>query len=97
MPHYVAIVEDVGPAKAVGIWFPDLPGCFSAGDDIDEALRNAGEALELYAVSLAKQGRALPVPRTVSALKNDPAVAADLRDHALALIALRRLAADAAE
>ena len=55
------------------------------------------EALVLHAGSLAKQGRALPVPRTVSALKGDPAVAADLRDHALALIALREPAADAAE
>ena len=79
MSHYMAIVEDAGPEKAVGIWFPDLPGCFSAGDDIDEALRNAQEALALYAVSQAQEGRELPAPRTVSALKNDPAVAADLR------------------
>ena len=96
MPHYVAIVEDAGPENAVGVRFPDLPGCFSAGDDIDDALRNAGEALVLYAGSLAKQGRALPVPRTVSALKGDPAVAAGPRDHALALTALREAAADAA-
>ena len=47
MPHYVAIVEDAGPDEAVGIWFPDLPECFSAGDDIDEALQNAEEALSL--------------------------------------------------
>jgi predicted RNase H-like HicB family nuclease len=88
MPHYVAIVEDAGPDKAVGIWFPDLPGCFSAGDDIDEALRNAQEALALYAESRAREGRELPAPRTVSTLKNDPEVAADLREHTLALIAL---------
>jgi hypothetical protein len=31
---------------------------------------------------------ARPAPRTVSALKNDPGVAADLREHAVALIAL---------
>ena len=37
MPHYVAIVEDAGPEKAVGIWSPDLRACFSAGDDVDEA------------------------------------------------------------
>ena len=85
-----------GRKTLLEFWFPDLPGCFSAGDDIDDALRNAGEALVLYAGSLAKQGRALPVPRTVSALKGDPAVAAGLRDHALALIALREAAADAA-
>ena len=69
MPHYVAIVEDAGPEKAVGVWFPDLPGCFSAGDDIDEALRNAQDALALYAESQAREGRELPVPRTVFCLE----------------------------
>jgi len=97
MPHYVAIVEDAGPEKAVGIWFPDLPGCFSAGNDIDDALHNAQEALALYAESQAREGRELPAPRTVSALKNDPGVAADLREHTLALIALPTAAAHAAE
>ena len=67
MPHYVAIVEDAGPDKAIGLWFPDLPGCFSAGDTVDEALLNAGEALSLYAESLAKEGRPLPAPRSVTA------------------------------
>jgi len=97
MPHYVAVIEDAGPEKAVGVWFPDLPGCFSGGDDIDEALRNAQEALALYAESQAREGRALPVPRSVSALKNDPEVVADLREHTLALIALPTAAAHAAE
>lgn len=97
MPHYVAIVEDAGPEKAVGIWFPDLPGCFSAGDDIDEALHNAQEALALYADSRTKEGRALPAPRSVSTLKNDPEVAADLREHTVALIALPTTAVHAAE
>jgi predicted RNase H-like HicB family nuclease len=96
MPHYVAIVEDAGPEKAVGIWFPDLRGCFSAGDDIDEALHNAQEALALYAESQAREGRELPVPRTVSALKRGSGVLADLRDHTLALIALPAAAAHAA-
>jgi predicted RNase H-like HicB family nuclease len=45
MTAYVAILEDTGPSTTAGVWFPDLPGCFSAGDDIDEALRNAGEAI----------------------------------------------------
>ena len=54
MLHYVAIVEDAGPHKAIGVWFPDLPGCFSAGDDVDEALRNAEEA---FAEAEVKDGR----------------------------------------
>jgi predicted RNase H-like HicB family nuclease len=97
MPHDVAIVEDAEPEQAVGIWFPDLPGCFSAGDDIDEAVRNAQEALVLYAESQALEGCRLPAPRTVSALKYDPEAAADMREHALALIALPTAAAHAAE
>jgi predicted RNase H-like HicB family nuclease len=97
MPHYVAVVEDPGSDKAVGIWFPDLPGCFSAGDDVDEALRNAEEALALYAEAEEKEGRSLPAPRTVSELRSDPQAASDLRDHVVALIALARRAAHAAQ
>jgi predicted RNase H-like HicB family nuclease len=97
MPHYVAIVEDAGPDKAVGIWFPDLPGCFSAGDDVDEALGNAEEALTLYAEAEAKEGRSVPLPRTLTALREDPAAASDLQDHMVALVALRTPAAQAAE
>jgi len=97
MTHYVAIVEDAGAEKAIGIWFPDLPGCFSAGDDIDDALRNAHEALALYAEAEAQEGRPLPKPRTISALKSDPAVIPDLRDHMVALVALDSRAVHAAE
>jgi predicted RNase H-like HicB family nuclease len=97
MSHYVAIVDDAGAEKAIGIWFPDLPGCFSAGDDVDDALRNAHEALALYAEAEAREGRALPKPRTLSALRSDPAVVPDLRDHMVALVALDTHAANAAE
>ncbi|MBM3530046.1 MAG: HicB family protein [Alphaproteobacteria bacterium] len=97
MPHYVAIVEDAGSEKAVGLWFPDLPGCFSAGDTVDEALLNAGEALSLYAESLTRDGRALPPPRSVSEIKGDPNFVQDLRDHVVALVAYDVEAAHAAE
>jgi predicted RNase H-like HicB family nuclease len=97
MPHYVAIVEDAGPDKAIGLWFPDLPGCFSAGDTVDEAKLNANEAVSLYAESLAKEGKLLPAPRSVAALRSDPDIAADLREHVVALIAYRAGTAHAAE
>ncbi|MEX2034960.1 MAG: type II toxin-antitoxin system HicB family antitoxin [Xanthobacteraceae bacterium] len=97
MPHYVAIVEDAGPDKAIGLWFPDLPGCFSAGDTVDEALVNAEEALSLYAESLARDGRSLPPPRSVSTLRNDPEIAPDMRDHVVALIGFHGRTAHAAE
>ena len=97
MSHYVAIVEDPGPDKAVGLWFPDLPGCFSAGDAVDEALLNAGEALSLYAESLAKEGRTLPAPRSVDSLRSDPKLALELREHLVALVTYKQSAAHAAE
>ncbi len=87
MTHYIAIIEDED-GKATGVWFPDLPGCFSAGDKLDDALTNAQEALALYAQSVGKDGRRLPRPRTLSELKADPDVASDLRDHMVALIPL---------
>ena len=89
MPYYVAIIEDAGPDHAVGVWFPDLPGCTSAGDDIDEALRKAPEALELYADGLREDGKPLPPPRTLTELRADPTVLDDLKAHMVALIELR--------
>ena len=89
MAHYIAIIEDAGPDHAVGVWFPDLPGCTSGGDDIDEALRNAPEALELYAEGLQEDGRPLPRARTLTELKSDPEVAEDISTNVVALIELR--------
>ena len=89
MTHYIAIIEDAGPDHAIGVWFPDLPGCTSAGDDIDEALRNAPEALELYAESLAADGKPMPRPRTLTELKSNPEIADEIKTYMVALIELR--------
>ncbi|QPF95143.1 type II toxin-antitoxin system HicB family antitoxin [Bradyrhizobium commune] len=86
MPHYIAIIEDAGPDDAVGLWFPDLPGCVSGGDDFDEALENAPEAIAFYAKELTEDGRELPPPRTLDQLKADPEFADGLRNHTVVLI-----------
>lgn len=88
MTHYVAIIEEAGPEFAVGVWFPDLPGCTSAGDDVDDALRNAPLALQLYADAVVSDGGKLPPPRTFTELKADPEVAGDLGSNMVALIEL---------
>ena len=33
---------------AFSVFFPDIPGCFSAGDSLYDAIKNANEALELH-------------------------------------------------
>jgi predicted RNase H-like HicB family nuclease len=88
--HYIAIIEEAGPDHAVCVWFPDLPGCTSAGDDIDEALQNAPEALQLYAESFEADGKRLPRPRTLTEvmLKTDPEIADDINRYIVALIEL---------
>lgn len=57
--------------SAVGVVFPDLPGCFSAGDTYDAAMANAHVALRLYAEAERDAGRQLPKPRTFEALYRD--------------------------
>jgi len=42
MARYVVLID--GKAGAYGVTVPDLPGCTSAGNTTDEALRNAVEA-----------------------------------------------------
>ncbi len=46
---------------------PDLPGCFSAGRTIDEALEMAKEAIELHLEGLIEAGQATPEPGTIEA------------------------------
>jgi predicted RNase H-like HicB family nuclease len=97
MSQYVAIVEDAGPDKAIGVWFPDLPGCFSAGDTLDEAISKAADAVALYAEALEEQGKKVPPPRSLSSLKRDPAFLADLQGNMVALIAMPERISSAAE
>lgn len=64
--------------SAVGVVFPDLPGCFAAGNDYDDAIVKAREALALYAHELKSRGRPLPGPRSFESLYGD----ADIRNEA---------------
>ncbi|HEX8666218.1 MAG TPA: type II toxin-antitoxin system HicB family antitoxin [Beijerinckiaceae bacterium] len=64
MTHDVAIVEEEG-SKAVGVWFPDLPGCFSAGDTLDEVRSRDPDA--------NKRGR-LQTLKTPTGRRGNPAI-----------------------
>jgi predicted RNase H-like HicB family nuclease len=47
MRYYHAVVHKE-PDSAFGLHFPDLPGCFSAADRIEDVIPNAIEALSLW-------------------------------------------------
>jgi predicted RNase H-like HicB family nuclease len=55
----------VHTAEEGGYWVevPALPGCFSQGETVDEALANAREAIELHLESLREEGQELPSDR----------------------------------
>ncbi|MDE8654794.1 type II toxin-antitoxin system HicB family antitoxin, partial [Novosphingobium album (ex Liu et al. 2023)] len=47
MQYFYAVVHR-DPGSAYGVTFPDIPGCFSAADDLDDVVPNAVEALTLW-------------------------------------------------
>ena len=54
----VVVHKDEG--SSYGVTVPDLPGCFSNGDTLDEALTNAQEAIVGHIETLFMAGELLP-------------------------------------
>jgi len=56
---FLAVFEtDENPG--ISVYFPDVPGCVSCGNDFDHALAMAKEALSLHIYGMEKDGEALP-------------------------------------
>ena len=65
----------------ISIEFPDLPGCFSYGNDEIEAVSNAKEALELHIFGLEDDSDPIPSPshiRNITVNKNETVVLIDV-------------------
>ncbi|MGA9320782.1 MAG: type II toxin-antitoxin system HicB family antitoxin [Xanthobacteraceae bacterium] len=87
MARYVAIID--GRPGAFGVVIPDLPGCTSGGRTVDDALRNAVEAVTLWVEDARADGEQVPKPRSADKLRKDPEVAAALaRGGVLAYVPL---------
>lgn len=56
---YLAVFE-TGSTPGFSVYFPDVPGCVSCGDDFDGALQAAKEALGLHLYGIEKDGESLP-------------------------------------
>lgn len=52
----------VHAAEEGGYWVevPALPGCYSQGDSVDDALENVREAIGLYLETLRDEGKDVP-------------------------------------
>ena len=54
------IVIHKGSCSGYGVIVPDLPGCFSAGDTLDEAIESAREAIACHIEGLLMDGEPVP-------------------------------------
>jgi predicted RNase H-like HicB family nuclease len=79
MRIYIGIVHQENNS-AFGIHFPDVPGCFSAADDMTDLLTNASEALALHL-----EDEPLPQARTINELRDDADATSDLASGAFLL------------
>ena len=69
---YAIAIEPGTATAAFGVAVPDLPGCFSAGDTVEEAYDNAVEAIEGFCEMLAKDGKDLPARKPLSEWQANP-------------------------
>ncbi len=70
--HYPAIIERAGDGFSV--FFPDLPGCTSAGATLQEAALGAEEALTSHLLVSIEHGDEIADPSEMDAIEHDPEV-----------------------
>ncbi|MBY0453322.1 MAG: type II toxin-antitoxin system HicB family antitoxin [Burkholderiaceae bacterium] len=58
MKFIVVLHTDNG--QRYGVTVPDLPGCFSAGNGLDDALESVREAIDLHVETLIEDGADIP-------------------------------------
>lgn len=70
------------PESDYGVIIPDLPGCYSAGTSLDEAIHNAKEAIECHLEGLFLDGEDIPFQQTIEKHLDNP----DLKGALVAIV-----------
>lgn len=71
--YYPAMFEETDDGYSV--FFPDLPGCVSAGKSLENAFIEAHDALSLHTAGMREDGDALPTPSAIDELEKDDSIA----------------------
>lgn len=69
---YPIAIEPGDDSRAFGVVVPDIPGCFSAGDTLDEAIANAREAIDFHLDGLAEDNAEIPVASSFAKHQANP-------------------------
>lgn len=64
-------IFELGVNKCYCVSFPDLPGCFTEGDNLEDAYKMAKEALELYLYGMEEDEETIPKPTNPNKIKVD--------------------------
>jgi len=83
--HYVAVIEKE-PDSAFGVWFPDIEGCFSAGETVEEGVTNAVAAFRQHVETIERAGRSVPAARSIDDVLRDEDVTASIEAGAVLLV-----------
>jgi predicted RNase H-like HicB family nuclease len=67
--QYPVAIEMGHTTQAFGLVAPDLPGCFSAGDTLEETLAQAQEAINAWMETALDTGQTIPQPSSIEALR----------------------------
>lgn len=67
--RYPIAIEPGSKTTAWGVVVPDLPGCFSAGDTLDEALNQTEEAVAHWIEVAMDEGQEIPPPSPIETLR----------------------------
>jgi predicted RNase H-like HicB family nuclease len=70
--RYPIAIEIGTETAAYGVVVPDLPGCFSAGDTIDDAVTAAEEAAAAWIDATLDAGGIVPAASSIEALRERP-------------------------
>lgn len=70
--RYPIAIEPGSETEAFGVVVPDLPGCFSAGDTLDEAMIGVEEAAAAWIDATLDAGGSIPKPSSLDALRQNP-------------------------
>jgi len=87
MTQYIALLHQNG-RKGYGVSFPDFPGCVSAGSTVEDAPREAAEALALHVDGMREDGDRIPKPRGLEAIRNAKQDWVELQDAIIATVPL---------
>ncbi len=68
--RYPILIEEGTDTAAFGVVVPDLPGCFSAGDTLDEALEAAKEAAAAWIDAALDRGIPVPPASSLDVVRN---------------------------